>query len=40
MEQRHRERQRYLPVYRRLHGGVLIFDVDAEVPNQPAPKGK
>lgn len=27
----------YLPVFRKEHGGILIYDCEATVPNQPIP---
>ncbi|CAI2365726.1 unnamed protein product [Moneuplotes crassus] len=28
----------FLPLYRKQHGGILIYDIDAEIPCQPRPK--
>ena len=29
---------KFLPLYRKQHGGILIYDIDSEIPNQPIPK--
>ena len=27
----------YIPLYRKEHGGIVIYDVDGNIPGQPAP---
>lgn len=31
------EGQKYMPLYRRQFGGILIYDIDGEIPHQPVP---